>query len=338
MAQLNRPTDKHGFPIPVTYADLGQAISGDNATRPDFMTGGPKAPPREFSPAGRRWKSLIMLALLTSVAGMVIYHEFGQDLKEFYAAQQAEQGFHAFAQNEPEDALDYLDAAVAWQPDKMLWRYWHAMANEKLNDLPAALRDLNEVTRDPRLQPEALSRRAMIQFRLHNDAAALADANRAVELNLRRMSERAELAFLSARLICKRQRQQDPAPTAAQKVELLKALEDVQAALDLEGNDSNLLDTRGFVLYLQGDYQAALDDLNAALSDTIEQGPGDAMRRLLNGRRPRAAPREQLSPESRAVLHQHRGLIYQALSRNAEAEADFQYALENGYDPARGVF
>ncbi|HEY6565610.1 MAG TPA: hypothetical protein VIY86_14065 [Pirellulaceae bacterium] len=130
-------------------------------------------------------------------------------------------------------------------------------------------------------------------------------------------------------------------------VEWDRAKEQIDDAIRLSGSDlasglAGMLDTRGYVNYLLGDLPAALDDMEQA----VKLMESDIERQLAQIRLQRdeeidPRPSRQLEQdlrETRAVLYHHRGLVYRALGRSGEADADLRHAKELGYDPKSGVW
>ena len=129
--------------------------------------------------------------------------------------------------------------------------------------------------------------------------------------------------------------------TALDKVDAQKLLASVEEE-PIDVNDlrraleiRSFLDTRGFVQHLRGEQDAALEDMN--LSIDLHQA---AVRAALN----RLADQtvrdnfEESNEKIYAVLLHHRGLIYQALGKEEQAQADLNLAEELGFDPQAGVY
>ncbi len=133
---------------------------------------------------------------------------------------------------------------------------------------------------------------------------------------------------------------------ALAKQELPLARKQIEEALELwQGSlspDTSLIDTRGYIAYLQGDNKQALEDLEKAAADfeytsvqvreqmraaapllVDQRGYGRALKRL---------------DYALAVMVHHRGLIYQQVGRLEEAERNLARSTELGYDPAKGIW
>lgn len=120
-------------------------------------------------------------------------------------------------------------------------------------------------------------------------------------------------------------------------VELKDALAHVEEAIRLEGENAAMLDTRGFLHYLLGNYEAAIKDMNSAVA-TVEAtysmtDPTDLIpdQRLFASYRPRMN-------ETIAVLRYHRALVYDKLLERAKADADRKRVRELGFEPNPSLF
>jgi tetratricopeptide (TPR) repeat protein len=101
----------------------------------------------------------------------------------------------------------------------------------------------------------------------------------------------------------------------------------------------NYLDTRGFILYLLGQHDQALEDINLAITRTeteqrrVEQlgaRPG-VDKRLL-------AQALKQYQDALAVMYHHRGQVREKLGESAQAKSDLKRGDQLGYNPAEGVF
>jgi tetratricopeptide (TPR) repeat protein len=96
---------------------------------------------------------------------------------------------------------------------------------------------------------------------------------------------------------------------AVGKLELDDGLKGVEEALTIEPGDPMILDTRGFILYHQGKYEASLADMTAAVvgvEKLFDRPPGE----------------QRIDKQGVAVVRYHRALVLEKLGRFAEAKAD----------------
>ena len=121
-------------------------------------------------------------------------------------------------------------------------------------------------------------------------------------------------------------------------------LADIERALSLLGveNDAALLDTRGYLNYLLGNLEAALSDMERAVQLAESDRRNFQVIRtaqLRRGMDPRLLEQiQELSDQNLAVLYHHRGLVYQQLGQEPEAQKDLAQAEKLGYDPETGVW
>jgi tetratricopeptide (TPR) repeat protein len=147
---------------------------------------------------------------------------------------------------------------------------------------------------------------------------------------------------------------------ALANVELDEALNNVDEALDLVPKEPALLDTRGFVLYRQGNYEDSLRDMDRAVKgmdadvDGVRQQYGDDAIKKPQGKvsletvprtlqeldsANRAWSKYERAMRSAAVGHYHRALVLAALDRKEEAEKDLAVARELiGKEPDESLF
>ena len=126
------------------------------------------------------------------------------------------------------------------------------------------------------------------------------------------------------------------------------ALADINAAIRVvkpiaPSELPSLLDTRGFILYRLGEHQAALDDLNAAITQLddslVDDWPEYARKNSRDTPDPRQVQHRLLAKkETIAVLHYHRMLIHEALGNTANADTDRQRVVTLGFEPNDHLF
>lgn len=100
---------------------------------------------------------------------------------------------------------------------------------------------------------------------------------------------------------------------ALARTELDEAMVDVERALELTPDVPAYIDTRGFLHYLSGRFEAALEDFNTVLDDSkfVQQ---------LEDR-----------PQELGEIYFHRGLVYKQMRQLDKAEHDFQLAHRLGF-------
>lgn len=130
---------------------------------------------------------------------------------------------------------------------------------------------------------------------------------------------------------------------ALAQIELDEALDNVEAALELNPASATTRDTRGYILYLKGRYEEALKDMNFAV-DGLKQEIKDSNRGISGKLRtalrsgPSLPGMDNLN-RPLAVVCYHRALILLALGREQDAEADLNRVRELiGKEPDETLF
>jgi tetratricopeptide (TPR) repeat protein len=119
------------------------------------------------------------------------------------------------------------------------------------------------------------------------------------------------------------------AQALAQK-DLQEALANANKALELSPGNPAILDTRGYLLYLTKQYEAALSDMDASIEGFEAQiGPLKPLEQrtsleniFRSGARTRIESETTDPYRTTAVLHYHRALVLLALGREKDAESD----------------
>jgi tetratricopeptide (TPR) repeat protein len=231
-----------------------------------------------------------------------------------------------------------INQALAWQPYSPDLLDFRAGLYLEVQDLPRAEEDSRRAVEFSKGQMmDALVRRMDVHQRQGDHDRALQDADRIVQLALetplRGRSQirnvfqlRAEA--LNGRAYARAQAQRD----------LALGLVDIQKAFQLWGGEevAAFLDTRGYLRFLLGDLNGALQDLEHAVKQHERELeiPRIPLRSL--NLEARQLMRQQT--ETTAVILYHRGLVYQEFGRWQEAAEDLRRADELGYCPAKGVW
>jgi tetratricopeptide (TPR) repeat protein len=115
-------------------------------------------------------------------------------------------------------------------------------------------------------------------------------------------------------------------------IEFDEGLVNVDEALRLTRDNAEMLDTRGFLYYRQGDYERAIKDLNNAV-DFAEgrSAPSTSDPRI-------KAKADKAVAQSLAVIHYHRALIHDARKEKDKAEEDRRRVRELGFEPNENLF
>jgi tetratricopeptide (TPR) repeat protein len=166
------------------------------------------------------------------------------------------------------------------------------------------------------LRVECYHRRSWVHCRQKDYATAIEDASAAIQLFGRDhevlLNQRAYIRALAN-------------AEAKDKEELQAGLADVNRALEMAPKHAAFVDTRGYLLHLLGDQHKALREMDRAIELTFE------VQQRSYHRDP------QRFREDLAVMHFHRGLVYEALGHHDQASEDFQRAEKLGYNPDAGI-
>lgn len=330
MPRFERPVDKHGFPIPASIDDLPGRDTQRDVPQYGNVTFGSRGK-REFSASGQRWKRRIIWFGIIGVVVGLLFSSFAQPLWEMYADTRTQLGVRCFYEHNYEAAREHFDAALWADAQNAAARVFRGKTLYALQELDAAHADLTKCIESQSREAKfmALDTRALIYYRQQRAKEALRDADEAVNLSPNDAGARNGRAYLCALL----------------GQELKKGLADIDFALQRHPANSAFLDTRGYLLFKQGDYDEALRDLDSAITH-FEKEYSDLQQeqKRPNPGRQRSMTREQFAGalrqmrESLGVMYYHRGEVYEALKRAEEAALDKARGVEYGYNPAAGVF
>ncbi len=272
------------------------------------------------------WIAIILCLLL--VLGPLLVMGFPREVARWMQAAADE----SVLDGDLESAENNIDKAINWGPENPILYLRRSEIRLQRNDLSGSLEDCERaLALDGSGFGDGLMQRLLVYQRMGQHELALADADRMVE----------ESANAGQRAVALNIRAYG---RALANCEPQKGLDDIQAAFEALATEDNaaFLDTRGYLLYLIGDFEQALVDVELAVQMAEDDRSSVAMQRqtlLEQGFDERLIDRQQKQMrESLAVLYQHRGLVYEALGRMEEANADFELAKEYGYNPEKGIW
>jgi tetratricopeptide (TPR) repeat protein len=116
-----------------------------------------------------------------------------------------------------------------------------------------------------------------------------------------------------------------------------RALGEANQALQWAGRDAAMLDTRGYIQYLRGEYQAARDDLDRAIETMESQLAAVTHIKSYADSRQHERDVKQME-QSTAVLRYHRALILTALGEPELADEDLRRVRQLGHEPGDDLF
>jgi tetratricopeptide (TPR) repeat protein len=320
-----RRVDELGFPLPASFDDSNNS--------PARRTWG------QIFYRHRWWLLLLILPLL-----------FGQSLvtgiRKYVAHQFVQAAWEQHDHEEFSQALASADRALFWQPDSFeKWQAYYVRAwtcEDLQGKLAESFDNWGEVIHrldDPahakpqsaRLLRAAYTHRAWVAERLGRHREAIVDSNMSLKLG----GDDAERAILLNQRAYIR---------ALANVELKEALADVDQSLQIRSDAAEVIDTRAYILYRLGNYEAALKEINEAIQWTQSVGT-PARRRADNGPHiwfqdddDSGAQQNQIYWTNLAVMYHHRGEIRKKLGQQAEGDQDIRRAGTYGYNRERGVF
>lgn len=303
MPPPNRPVDKDGFPIPVTFSEV--------------------TPAKKIRGGRTAWivRSLLLLAAMGLMVGAAIKAIGPEHIARWYQ----KRAFDRYDNDDLRGAVADMDRALSWKPEDTEFYYQRALFREKSHDLEGSLDDYNRVIETKPNFAAAYAGRSTVYQRLERHREAIDDVTRAIEL-----SAKTNHNLLNHRAYTR----------AIANTELDEALVDIQQAIDLIGRDeAAYLDTRGYIYYLLDRQEEALKDMDRAVQLAALHRKQDlqtaAARRNSRGRLARI---ERMHNESEAVMIYHRGLVHEKLGHTEQADADKGRGLQLGFNPAEGVY
>jgi tetratricopeptide (TPR) repeat protein len=303
--------DRDGFPIPPDFEPLRAA--GD-ARETDGH-----AVPR----TGAGWKRLAVMGLVAGVLlPAIVLPEAVPFVRPLVVGWALERAAACEARSDIGGAVAAVGRALRWQGADAELLCLRAMLRLEDRDAAGALEDATSAAVEAPLSPQPLRVRALVHVVLGNADAALADAARVVSLatpgDAEALNFRAYVRALVGR-------------------EVPEALADIDAAIAALGEASpELLDTRGYILYIAGRTQDAIDQLNLAI-DGMQQNRRQLA--LLADRidRDEFARRLRTLDHGLAVMLHHRALACEKAGLAEQAKQDFELARKKGFDPSRGI-
>lgn len=232
------------------------------------------------------------VALLILILGLIIY-EAPREISRWYLAA----ALVAVEENESAAAGRYFDTAIEWNEDVVV----------------AYVRQTNLGKNQSNVVPSLTNAiRLVVSLREINTWSSSPDVKHALALALN------NCAYIRAFVIQQEAIVSNEMDVAQDEIEeAFELLELVESDALPDGFPEVFLDTRGYIAYLKGDYEAACSDLEAAVTE--------------------AEKSQQMPKQILAVVYHHRGEVYKALGRSVEAARDFKHASDLGYAPDHAI-
>jgi len=277
------------------------------------------------SPRGRWAGRLAILIAVLIALGPVLYFGLPAEVARWHVAAATEM----WLDGKKPEALARLDVALRWARESA--EIYACRADWMLED-EQFRKALEDYDRALALDPNhlwALIQRSEVFQHLGRHAEAIRDWKKLVERHWSASAEQ-RADFLNGLAYAQ-------SLDNAKNPELDKALENVIQALNLAGQNPAMLDTRGYIHYRRGNLEAAEADLNLAVAGMETQHRAFEQSRQYTDRREFARQLKK-SRRSLAVIRYHRALVYDALGKSKEAEADRLRVRQLGFTPAPSLF
>lgn len=266
-------------------------------------------PRTQQSHGGRRFTILLMLALVA----VPVAYEIPLETSRWTLASAMTQ--HEAGNLKEARRLALEAQSQAHDAPKIL----HSLAHfwVRLDDYEMALQACDRAIELLPDHPMYLTTRSNVYLHLSRFDDAIADSLRAAERSGRTVSSLNGLAYTRA----------------VANVDLDEALADIETAVRQTINPGmNLLDTQGYIYYRVGKYEFAEMDMNDAI-DAAEAVMVELNRGRVGDFQVRATFQEVV-----AILRYHRSLVYDALGKYEEADADRRRVVELGFEPNDKLF
>jgi tetratricopeptide (TPR) repeat protein len=271
---------------------------------------------------------------------------FRGEVAQWYLAAAA----NAALDNRLADAQASCDTALQWAPGDPRLLHSRARIRLEAGDLAGSLEDLDQL----------LAIQAESDGTLQSPTVRQLQALRTMVLQ--RMGKHDEATRTWESLVEFWRTQVGPEAAPATKFELAAALnnlayaralaregipqglDEIRQALETDGQLTrpSYLDTRGYLYYLNGDLELALENMETALyfgqpaTQRFKTQIRNEMQKVTDQR-----PYEKMLAkvdENLAVMVYHRALVHEALDNAEQAAADFRRARQLGYSEAAGLW
>ena len=294
----------------------------------------PSPPVRQDS----RWARRITVGLAISLVAIpLLWAAIPAEIARWHQAQAVE----AIWAEDDASALESLDEAIRRAPDSSIYITQRAAVLIRLKRFDEAIAECSRVLERDAMDPSALYHRAVAFQRKGEHRGALDDIETVVDL----AAANPPIRIIRVDGYSMPVSYEDALNTRAYaralaKVEIEAALDDINTAFERMGQDdiAAYLDTRGYLLYLAGDYQEADDDTQRAVELSEKEWTPQKFEALSEEDTEFSRMVAKQGREELAVLYYHRALVVEALGQQTDAKRYFRLADEFGYDPEEGVW
>ena len=279
--------------------------------------------PGEIRPRGQRWTvRLIVLAVVLLVLGPILVAGLPGEIARWHQAAATEK----YLNDDFDGALQSLDHALAWSPDDADVLALRGKWKLDRQDYRGSLEDFDRAVQIQPHSSEIFVSRTVALQHLGRHPEAIADWEKLVKLREAASAGRRAEALNGLAYA-----------RAVAKTDLDQALQGVEQALELMGDNAAMLDTRGYIQVLRGELEAAKADLEIAVPDVEQQLQKATAKTDYIDRRKFQGQLRKLK-QSVAVICYHRALLYDQLGQAEPAAADRRRVRELGFEPTDDLF
>jgi tetratricopeptide (TPR) repeat protein len=256
------------------------------------------------------------------VLGPLLYVGIPAEIARWHEAA----GVNHFLQGDHRAALRSFDESLRWACDSPSVYRHRAAVHMETGDYQAATEDLSRVRELAPGDLASLAQRSHANQHLGRHAEAIKDSQRLVELTGEDTASNRAIALNGLAYA-----------RAVANQDLGEALAEIDKALELVDENAAMLDTRGFILFLQGNFPEAQPDLDKAVQ-RAEQDLAELAKRQDYADRLEFEQELANQRESVAVIRYHRALLYEKLGQPDAAGKDLARVRELGKHPSPDLF
>jgi tetratricopeptide (TPR) repeat protein len=325
------PLDLRTYTPRLTRHKLGEQRSlvmphAGRREHPDAQSGSKSLSESTFgtnSSRDNRWTNrLVILIVILLALGPVMYLEGPAEVARWYQAVAMER----WSAGEKQVALARLQDSLRWAPDQADALVCRGDWRLEDQEFQKALDDYNSALACNPTHIQALLNRSQAFQHLGLHKEAIRDWKKLVDIG--RSAPEYQRALLLNGLAYAQ---------ALGNVELKEALENVIQAINLAGENSAMLDTRGYIHFRAGKFEAAEPDLNLAVAGMEREVKEEEQKRDYVDRQEFERKLKEIR-KSLAVIRYHRALLLDAIGKPKAAESDRHRVRELGYTPAPSLF
>jgi len=223
-------------------------------------------------------------------------------------------------------AIRTLDAAIGEYPESAEIYLRRAAYHSEAKEYESAIQDLDQALVAGAAANVVLSERSQALHHLGKHAEAIEDCKELLRLS---REERIGSPWEALNALAYAR--------ALGQVELKEGLENAEEAIRLAGPNLGILDTRGYLHYLLGEYESAADDLEQAVEQVEAYYARTPDAEYLPDRRLHESDQRRRN-QMIAVLRYHRSLNYDKHGKHEKAKADRERVRELGFEPNASLF